>query len=114
MKNKFSSFSHNSGIPTTFTTQNDCDEGLPVHDSYVRDESEEPGESTKKWPPGYWERYEDLRAEARKKCGREATIIVLMNGHYAVQYMDATGTNVRGPVRSDRHAAYEEFIAAPV
>ncbi len=66
----------------------------------------------KKWPEGYWERYEALRDTARSACGRRsANVVALMNGHFEVRFLDSKGAEHTGPISSDRHSALEKFIA---
>jgi hypothetical protein len=68
-------------------------------------------ETAKKWPAGYWERYESLRAEARTICGYpNANVVALMNGYFEVRYKNIKGVDVSGPQKSERADALIAFI----
>jgi hypothetical protein len=73
--------------------------------------SEMPEKSLLKWPPGYWEEYAALRAQAREACGdSRANICVLRNGLFEVRVY-AGDTFSSGPQCSDRIQALKAFIA---
>lgn len=68
-------------------------------------------ENAKKWPPGYWEKYEALREEARDLCGyRNMNVVALLNGHFEVRFRNRDGHEFAGPQRSERQDALSAFI----
>ncbi len=67
------------------------------------------------WPAGYWPKYEELRAEAKKVSQALALhVVVGLNGRYHVYALMPVGIGKSGPTRgpeaNDRNAAWEAFI----
>lgn len=68
-----------------------------------------------KWPPGYWERYDELRETAlRVSKALSAHVVMRLDGRYHVYALMSAGANLAGPtygpVATDRHEAWENFI----
>lgn len=68
-----------------------------------------------KWPAGYWEKYESLKAEAQSFSQAIALHMVVMNnGRYRVYVLMPVGIGKSGPTHGpehhDRNGAWEAFI----